>query len=242
MTENGTRTWTRALGRRRRALYISSPIGLGHAQRDVGIADELRKLHPDLEIDWLAQHPVTAVLEERGEALQAANRELAIQSLTDPLTGAANRRQLMTALRAAPANCALLVIDVDHFKSYNDAFGHSEGDTCLVLVAEALRRSARQRIDVVARQGGEEFAMLLPHAGEQVALEIAERARRNVEALLETRPNMLRRRVTVSVGVAVLWVRNGDILKAPERLLAAADDALYRAKRNGRNRVEVAAP
>ena len=179
---------------------------------------------------------ISAVLEERGEALQAANRELAIQSLTDPLTGAANRRQLMTALRAAPANCALLVIDVDHFKSYNDAFGHSEGDTCLVLVAEALHRSARQRIDVVARQGGEEFAMLLPQPGEQVALEIAERARRNVEALLETRPNMLRRRVTVSVGVAV---RNAGRPCTVDRLMELADEAVYAAKRAGRNCVSL---
>ena len=75
-----TRTWTRALARRRRALYISSPIGLGHAQRDVAIADELRKLHPDLEIDWLAQHPVTAVLEARGERIHPMSAELASES------------------------------------------------------------------------------------------------------------------------------------------------------------------
>jgi predicted glycosyltransferase len=73
-------TWTRALNRRRRALYISSPIGLGHAQRDVAIADELRKLHPDLEIDWLAQHPVTAVLETRGERIHPLSAELASES------------------------------------------------------------------------------------------------------------------------------------------------------------------
>ena len=71
MTTNGSRTWTRALSRPRRALYISSPIGLGHAQRDVGIADALRRLHPGLEIDWLAQHPVTAVLEERASGVDA---------------------------------------------------------------------------------------------------------------------------------------------------------------------------
>ncbi len=70
-------TWTRALARRRRALYISSPIGLGHAQRDVAIADELRKLHPDLEIDWLAQHPVTTVLEAHGERIHPASAWLA---------------------------------------------------------------------------------------------------------------------------------------------------------------------
>jgi pimeloyl-ACP methyl ester carboxylesterase/predicted glycosyltransferase len=71
------KTWTRALSRRRRALYISSPIGLGHARRDVAIAQELRKLHPDLEIDWLAQHPVTKVLEAEGERIHPASAELA---------------------------------------------------------------------------------------------------------------------------------------------------------------------
>jgi predicted glycosyltransferase len=75
-----TTTWTRALSRRRKALYISSPIGLGHAQRDVSIAAELRKLHPDLEIDWLAQHPVTAVLEEHGERIHPASDSLASES------------------------------------------------------------------------------------------------------------------------------------------------------------------
>ena len=75
-----TTTWTRSLARRRRALYISSPIGLGHAQRDVAIADELRKLHPDLEIDWLAQHPVTAVLEARDERIHPLSAELASES------------------------------------------------------------------------------------------------------------------------------------------------------------------
>src|SRR6187397_1430581 len=75
-----TRTWTRALSRRRRALYISSPIGLGHAQRDVAIADELRKLQPDLEIDWLAQSPVTDVLESRGERIHPLSAELASES------------------------------------------------------------------------------------------------------------------------------------------------------------------
>ena len=75
-----TRTWTRALSRRRRALYISSPIGLGHAQRDVAIADELRKLQPDLEIDWLAQHPVTAVLAEHEERIHPLSAELASES------------------------------------------------------------------------------------------------------------------------------------------------------------------
>ena len=74
------RTWTRSLARQRKALYISSPIGLGHAQRDVSIADELRALRPDLEIDWLAQHPVTTVLESRGERIHPLSSELASES------------------------------------------------------------------------------------------------------------------------------------------------------------------
>ena len=74
------RRWVRAKARRKRALYISSPIGLGHVQRDVAIADELRKLHPDLQIDWLAQHPVTKVLEARGERVHPASAYLASES------------------------------------------------------------------------------------------------------------------------------------------------------------------
>ena len=74
------RRWVRGKSRRKRALYISSPIGLGHAQRDVAIADELRKLHPDLEIDWLAQHPVTRVLQARGERIHPASAFLANES------------------------------------------------------------------------------------------------------------------------------------------------------------------
>src|SRR5205085_12347493 len=72
-----SRRWARGKARRKRALYISSPIGLGHAQRDVAIVNELRKLHPDLEVDWLAQHPVTAVLEANGERIHPASTYLA---------------------------------------------------------------------------------------------------------------------------------------------------------------------
>jgi hypothetical protein len=80
MTVPRATTWTRSLARPRRALYISSPIGLGHAQRDVSIAAELRKLQPDLEIDWLAQHPVTAVLDAHGERIHPLSAELASES------------------------------------------------------------------------------------------------------------------------------------------------------------------
>ena len=80
MPEPRRQVWTRAQSRRKRALFVSSPIGLGHAQRDVAIADELRVLHPDLEIEWLAQDPVTRVLEARGETIHPASRFLASES------------------------------------------------------------------------------------------------------------------------------------------------------------------
>src|ERR1041384_7922056 len=80
MTTGSSRTWTRGLSRRRRALYIPSPLRLGAPPRDVAIADELRRLHPDLEIDWLAQHPVTAVLEARGERIHPGSAWLASES------------------------------------------------------------------------------------------------------------------------------------------------------------------
>ncbi len=133
------RTWTRALARRRRALYLSSPIGLGHAQRDVAIADELRALRPDLEIDWLAQHPVTTVLEARGERIHPLSAELASrirphrrrvararpQRLPgDPPDGRDPRRQLHGLPRRVEAGEYDLVIgdeawDVDHFLHEN---------------------------------------------------------------------------------------------------------------------------
>jgi predicted glycosyltransferase len=124
-----TRTYTRSLARRRRALYISSPIGLGHAQRDVAIADELRKLHPDLEIDWLAQHPVTAVLEARGESIHPLSSELASESahITAESTG--------HDLNAFQAIRRMDEILVNNFMVFQDAV--EEGEYDLVVGDEA---------------------------------------------------------------------------------------------------------
>jgi predicted glycosyltransferase len=124
-----SRTYTRSLARRRRALYISSPIGLGHAQRDVAIADELRKLHPDLEIDWLAQHPVTAVLEARGESIHPLSSELASESahITAESTG--------HDLNAFQAIRRMDEILVNNFMVFQDAI--EEGEYDLVVGDEA---------------------------------------------------------------------------------------------------------
>ena len=122
-------TWTHGLARGRRALYISSPIGLGHAQRDVAIADELRELHPDLEIDWLAQHPVTAVLAEHGERIHPMSAELASES--GHITAESSEHDL-NAFQAIRRMDEILL---NNFMVFHDAV--TKGDYDLVVGDEA---------------------------------------------------------------------------------------------------------
>jgi predicted glycosyltransferase len=124
-----TITWTRALARRRRALYISSPIGLGHAMRDAAIADELRKLRPDLEIDWLAQDPVTAVLETRGERIHPLSAELASESAHFAAESSGHDLNAFQAIRRMDE------ILVSNFMVFHDAVEGGEYD--LVIGDEA---------------------------------------------------------------------------------------------------------
>lgn len=140
----------------------------------------------------------------------------------------------MSFARAVRGRCALLVVDIDHFKSYNDSFGHVEGDTCLVAVAAALERSIRPDVDLLARLGGEEFAVVLNGVSAEEASTIAERMRVNIEALKSARRARIKRDVTVSIGLAV---RGADETRSLAALMEQADAAVYRAKSEGRNRV-----
>jgi predicted glycosyltransferase len=129
LVEPTTTTWTRALRRRRRALYLSSPIGLGHAMRDAAIAAELRSLHPDLEIDWLAQHPVTAVLETRGERIHPLSAELANESAHIAAESSEHDLNAFQAIRRMDE------ILVANFMVFHDAV--TEGEYDLVIGDEA---------------------------------------------------------------------------------------------------------
>jgi diguanylate cyclase (GGDEF)-like protein len=166
------------------------------------------------------------------ERLREKNVQLERLSLTDPLTGLFNRRQLMTVLenelkRAARGGheFAILMIDVDHFKSYNDAFGHQAGDDALVRVADILSRSLRE-VDGAARYGGEEFVALLPETGMEQAAEVAERICETVR-----REAFEGEQITLSIGVAS-YPSHGASL---ESVIGSADGALYQAKRRGRD-------
>lgn len=161
-------------------------------------------------------------------------------ALTDPLTGLYNQRYLRRHLSGLMENgqsrqLAVLMIDVDHFKSVNDRYGHASGDRALRLIAESLRVNTRV-FDSVARYGGEEFVIVMPGTGPVEALAAAERLRSAVEEVEFDTLTGLRAQLTVSVGVACTSSANAS----PENLLQEADAALYDAKRNGRNRVEVA--
>ena len=151
---------------------------------------------------------------------------------TDPLTGLVNRRgleQALAVLEAERRGFSVIVLDVDHFKRVNDTYGHEVGDHVLRQLAELMRAGCREG-DLLCRTGGEEFLMLLPGAGQAVALAVAERLRLCVEATLIEPIGT----VTVSLGVAQ-W--SPDAQLTPADVLSQADRALYRAKRGGRNRV-----
>ncbi|MGD0102405.1 MAG: diguanylate cyclase [Rhodopila sp.] len=179
------------------------------------------------------------------DQVAALNKELALQAVTDGLTGLANRRRFDEGLtqewrRAARErhSLSLLIIDVDRFKAYNDRYGHPRGDQCLCAVAAALAGCARRAGDIVARYGGEEFVMLLPRADATSALMLGESVRAAVQAIgLEHADNPPAGILTASVGVATMTpVPEGDEYR-PADLVAAADAALYDAKHAGRNQV-----
>jgi len=184
---------------------------------------------------------------EREKRLLDHAESLRARSYADGLTGIANRRYFDVALerelrraQRLDGQLSLLLIDIDSFKAYNDHFGHQQGDTCLATVAQALAARLKRPADVAARYGGEEFAAILPDTALEQAECHADAIRDHVMALaLAHAPAAHWPMVTLSIGVAAY---DADKLNTPSALIAAADKALYVAKREGRNRVVVHAP
>lgn len=172
--------------------------------------------------------------------LQQSLEAIRAESLTDPLTGLGNRkyfdRMIGMAVQGALASgepLSLLLLDIDHFKSFNDSYGHLTGDQVLRLVGMSLKQTIKGQ-DITARYGGEEFAVVLPNTALRQALTVADHIRRAVMAkeLKKKSTGEILGRVTISVGVSML--KQGD---DTETLIDRADACLYAAKRNGRNRV-----
>ncbi|MER3430311.1 MAG: hypothetical protein C4324_04580 [Blastocatellia bacterium] len=218
--------------------FISYPIVMG--ERRLAVLNFTDKAtgeafgESDLEL-LNAIAPQIAVAIDR-TALKNKAGEFEQLSVTDSLTGLLNRRYLQNRLveelnrsRRYHFPMTLLMIDVDRFKSYNDAYGHLAGDEALRIVAGILKENLRGA-DVAARFGGDEFAVLLPQTSLEEAIQIAERIRRQIE-----RSSFPHRSVTASIGIAA----SGPEINTPDDLIWAADRALYRAKELGRNMIRV---
>lgn len=178
-------------------------------------------------------------LQETHAQLQQAYRAMENISQLDGLTGIANRRCFdawMLEYLASDVSLSLLLIDIDHFKNYNDGYGHLGGDACLKQVAELLTYVLAESHACLARYGGEEFAVIFPNTSLWEASAVAERLRLAIEARAFEHVYCERKIVTLSIGVACC---QQPVNREPQELIAHADEALYEAKRKGRNRIEV---
>jgi diguanylate cyclase len=199
----------------------------------VKTTNEMRGTTRDLEERLALSKTEISNLQQSLEAIRA-------ESLTDPLTGLGNRKYFDRSIKAAVASAlktgeplSLLMFDIDHFKSFNDSFGHLTGDQVIRLVGMSLKQAIKGQ-DVTARYGGEEFAVVLPNTALRQALTVADNIRRAVMAkdLKKKSTGEILGRVTISVGVSMLK-QDDDI----DSLIERADACLYIAKRSGRNRV-----
>lgn len=231
-------------GARLGALLLLVWAGWWHGRRLQRQLQEQTRLRTELTA---AREALEEKVRDRTAELETANRQLQALSLTDELTGLANRRRFdvhwadewQRSARSGQS-LAVIMLDVDHFKAYNDHYGHPQGDECLRRIGAVLRANVRRAGELAARYGGEEFVVVLPGVSADVARERAESLRAAVQA--EGMPHGWSTGapvVTVSLGVAVGLPGVDD---TRDHLLKTADEALYRAKAAGRNRVEMAAP
>lgn len=177
--------------------------------------------------------------------LKVTNRRLESLSYVDGLTGISNRRSFDNFIGVHYKNfvrkrqpLSLIMIDIDNFKDFNDNYGHLKGDDCLILVGNCLEDNIKRPTDFVARYGGEEFAIVLPDTDSKGAQNIANLLREKIEDLeIKHERSKTSKYVTISLGVATLYPKNE--FESIEWLINNADKALYKAKNNGRNRVEI---
>lgn len=181
-------------------------------------------------------------LKQSEEKLLSLTSELRVLASTDGLTGLKNRRSFDESLELelkkageAGTPLSLLMVDVDHFKAYNDLYGHPAGDECLRVVGECLKLAVRRTDDIVARYGGEEFAAILPFTSEDDSFQVAERVRRGLADLALPHAGSPLNIVTVSIGIAT-YPEGRTLARSTPQLIARADEALYEAKSAGRNR------
>lgn len=216
-------------------LAIDLPAGHDHEALMRGAKDQLLALSIGIDL-------TRKTVEQESQSLKAQNEELGHKATTDALSGLPNRaaldellnREILTRLgRSKPLMLGVIMIDIDHFKSFNDTHGHAAGDAVIQAVAERLASSLRPS-DTAARYGGEEFTVIMPLTTFEAMLIVAERLRSNVEALVIPWEGK-ELKVTISLGCAALEMANTE--QDGDRLREEADQKLYEAKQAGRNRV-----
>ncbi|MBM9538403.1 diguanylate cyclase [Desulfobulbus alkaliphilus] len=206
--------------------------------QEVLVSREAATITAQLVVEQIAK------VEEVNKSLERANEELKKLTNLDGLTGIANRRYHEDTINREWRRCqrtnsslAAIMIDIDHFKLYNDHYGHLAGDQCLQQVARELRRGARRVSDSVARYGGEEFVCLMPDCSIEAAINVAKLIRQRIRKLrIPHATSKIDTILTVSQGVAAM-VPSRDTV--PSELIQRADQALYQAKLQGRDRVVV---
>nr|HQU86606.1 diguanylate cyclase [Pyrinomonadaceae bacterium] len=190
----------------------------------------------------LREKRLARLVDEKTEELRKANEELQLLANSDGLTQIGNRRLFEEFLQSEwhrairfKTEISLILLDIDHFKLFNDTYGHQNGDDCLKNVSQALRDTIHRPTDLLARFGGEEFAIILGGTDMQGALTIAEQAMENVRNLqIIHESSETGEHLTISIGVATTFVSLG---MSEADLIKAADEALYKAKAEGRNRI-----
>lgn len=198
------------------------------------------RLHREMELRKAHERE----LEAANAKLAEANRILEDLAAVDPLTGVFNRRHIDAVMlrewrreTRSTNPLSVIMVDIDHFKMFNDTYGHQAGDACLIRVAQALRTALKRAGDTVGRYGGEEFLVILPETPAQGAVMLAEEMRSRVEELrIEHTASQTNHHVTISLGLSST-IPTQETPAA--KVIAAADRALYQAKRAGRNRVSV---
>ena len=197
---------------------------------------------PDEETDELESKVQERTLELNIalQELEEANKELQEKNTLDELTGLYNRRfydqKIQAEFRRSRRNLtplSLVVIDIDHFKTVNDNYGHLAGDECLVAVSACIKSCLRRSADISCRYGGEEFCLILPETDSNGALILAEELRESIE-VCQINYNNIAIKLTISCGIST-YLQQKNV--KPEHLFAAADQAMYKAKDNGRNQI-----
>ena len=221
---------------------LFKPLNTMVFQSKVGVFIELYRQRKALEKKTIELDQKLVELEELQQKLEETNEQLLLLSITDGLTGLLNKRQFdilfadewKRAYRNQ-SSLSIVLLDIDHFKAYNDTYGHTLGDDCLITVAHSIWGTVKRSVDKVARVGGEEFCIILPDTDINGAKVVAEQVRRCIEKLAIPHANSsIASCVTTSVGVAsTIPAQN----QAVRELIKAADKALYEAKKNGKNQI-----